>query len=224
MWSVSDAELDELIGDLARMGLQTSQIMLNASVALLQDDAALAEQVLARGADLDELQHAVEQRCLTRLALDDPVPPHPEAVAAALDTVRDLQQMGDLAQHTAKIAQLTEPCLIFCPEDVRTVIAQMGLLASGLARQAATAIDELDPRSADRLVQAGDEVDALRRQLLRIVFDENWSHGVQPALHAALVARYYECFADHALAVARLVGSLAPGQPSPERAAPAGNR
>lgn len=223
MWAASDAELDELIGDLARMGLQTSQIMISASAALLQDDSALAEQVVARGDDLDELHHVVEDRCLARLALHDPVTPDPGAVLAALDAVRDLQQMGDLAQHTAKIAQLTQPYLIFLPEDVRTVLAQMGLLASGLARQAAIAIDELDPWSADRLVQAGDEVDALRRQLLGIVFAENWSHGVGPAVQAALVGRYYECFADHALAIARLVGSLATDQ-IPARPALAGDR
>ncbi|MGH3908408.1 MAG: hypothetical protein ACRDTE_30115, partial [Pseudonocardiaceae bacterium] len=79
----------------------------------------------------------------------------------------------------------------------------------GLAQRAATAIEQLEPPSGDRLARAGDEIDALLRQLLRTLFAENWSHGVKPAVHAALVGRYYERFADIAVTVARQVGTLA---------------
>lgn len=203
-----DAELDEVIGDLARMIWLASQIMINASAAMLQADLTLAELVIARGDEMDAQHHDVQQRCLELLELPAPVGVDQRTVVAALRTVRDLQQMGDLAKHTAKITQLSNPDLTV-PDDVRTVIAQMSLLASGLAHQAGTAIEKLDPLSGDRLAQAVDEVDALRRQLSRIVFAENWSYGLEPAVHAALVGCYYERFADHAVAIARQVCYLA---------------
>ncbi|MGH3928564.1 MAG: phosphate signaling complex PhoU family protein [Pseudonocardiaceae bacterium] len=205
------AELAELIGDLAAMGRLASQLMINASAALLQADLTLADLVIARGDELDTQHHDVQQRCLTLLARQAPVAKDRRTVVAALHAVGDLQRMGILAQHTAKIARLTRLSLTF-PDDVRTVLAQMSLLASGLAHQAAAAIEKLDPLSGDRLAQANDEVDALRRQLFSIVFAESWSYGVEPAIHTALVGHYYERFADHAVAIARQACYLTNGR------------
>ncbi len=202
------AELDELTCDLASMGRLASQIMINASAALLQADLALAELVIARGDAMDAQHHDVEQRCITLLTLQGPHATVRRPVVASLQVAGDLQRMGHLAQHTARIARLTHPNLTV-PDDVLPVIARMSLIAGGLAQRAATAIEQLEPPSGDRLARAGDEIDALLRQLLRTLFAGNWSHGVKPAVHAALVGRYYERFADIAVTVARQVGNLA---------------
>jgi phosphate transport system protein len=102
------------------------------------------------------------------------------------------------------------------PDEVRPVFARMGMLAISLAHDAALAIENRDPLSAQRLAQADDEVDALRRRIFQILFAENWSHGVEPAVDAALIGRYYERFADHAVAIAGQVNFLVTGLP-PQR-------
>jgi phosphate transport system protein len=204
-------ELDELIDDLASMGRLVTQIMINASAALLQADLALAELVIARGGEMDAQHYEVQQRCITLLALHAPVATDLRAVVATMHSVDDLQRMGSLAQHIVTITRLTYPNMAL-PDGVRPVIARMSLLACGLAQQAATAIRKLDPLSGDRLARASDEIDALLRQLLRTLFAENWSQGKEPAVHAALVGRYYEHFAHHAVAVASQVGSLFTGR------------
>ncbi|MGH3889936.1 MAG: phosphate signaling complex protein PhoU [Pseudonocardiaceae bacterium] len=211
MRAVFHAELDELIGDLASMGRLTSQIMINASAALLQADLALAELVIARADEMAAQHRDVEQRCITLCTRQAPDATELRTVVATLHAVGDLQRMGNLAQHTAKIARRTHPNLAV-PDDVRPMIAWMSLLASGLAQQAATAIEKLDPLSGDRLARADDEIDALLRQLFRTLFAENWSHGVEPAVRAALVGRYYERFADHAVAIASQVCNLSTGR------------
>jgi phosphate transport system protein len=71
------------------------------------------------------------------------------------------------------------------------------VLATSLAQDAASAIECRDPVSADRLTQDDEEVDALRRRTLRILVSKDWSHGVEPAVDAALIGRCYERFADH---------------------------
>jgi phosphate transport system protein len=208
--AVFQAELDELIGELASMGRLASQIMINASAALLQADLALAELVIARGDEMAAQHDDVEQRCIVLCTRQAPAT-ELRTVVATLHTVGDLQRMGNLAQHTAKIARRTHPTLAV-PDDVCPVIAWMSLLASGIAQQAAAAIEKLDPLSGDRLARADDEMDALLRQLFRTVFAENWSHGVEPAVRAALVGRYYERFADHAVAIARQICYLTTGR------------
>lgn len=210
------AELDKMIDDLARMARLAGQMMTNASTALHQADLALAELVISSDDEMNALHHDMEQRCVSLLALQAPVAADLRIVVAALHAVGDLERMGNLAQHIAKIARLKHPARTV-PNDVRPVFARMSLLASQLAEDAARSIEDRDPRYGARLAEADDEVDALRRQVFRILFAEDWAHGVESAVDAALIGRYYERFADHAVAIARDVVFLVTGQlPEPK--------
>ena len=44
-----------------------------------------------------------------------------------------------------------------------------------------------------------------RRQLFTVLLDRAWKHGVPTAVDAALLGRFYERFADHAVEVGRRV-------------------
>ncbi|MFL6148960.1 MAG: phosphate signaling complex protein PhoU [Pseudonocardiaceae bacterium] len=206
------AELDSLIEDLARAARLAGQMMTNASTALSQADLGLAELVISEEGDIKALCEDMDQRCVKLLVLQAPVATDLRMVVAAMHAVGDVQRMCNLAQHIAKIARMKHPAVPI-PDDVRPVFARMGVLATGLAHDAAAAIESQDPLSAQRLAQADDEVDALRRRIFRILFSEDWSHGVEPAVDAALIGRYYERFADHAVAIARQVSFLVTGQP-----------
>lgn len=209
-------KLDRLIGDLATIVRRAGQLMTNASTALQQADLALAELVISGGDDMTALPDDIRQRCIDLLLLQAPVATDLRIVVAAMHAAGDAERMGDLAQHIAKIARMRHPTVPI-PADVRPVFARMGLLAARLAEDAATAIERRDPLCANRLAEADDEVDALRRQSFRILLSENWSHGVEPAVDTALIGRYYERFADHAVAIARQVSFLVTGLPPARR-------
>ena len=198
------AELDSLIRDLARAARMAGQMMANASTSLSQADLALAELVLSSESEMKMLCDDMDQRCVKLLVLQAPVATDLRVVVAAMHAVGDVERMCDLAQHIAKIARMKHPAVPI-PDDVRPVFARMGMLATNLAQDAAAAIESQDPLSAQRLAQTDDEVDALRRRIFQILFAENWTHGVEPAVDAALIGRYYERFADHAVAIARKV-------------------
>ena len=209
------AKLDTLIGDLASTARLAGQMMTNAAIALHHADLELAESVISGKGRLKTLCEDMDQRCVMLLVLQAPVATDLRMVVAAMHAVGDLQRMSDLAQHIAKIARMkyrTGPI----PDEVRPVFARMSVLATSLAQDAARAIEIRDPMSAHRLAQDDDEVDALRRRTFQILFSEDWSHGVEPAVDAALIGRYYERFADHAVAIARQVSFLATGLP-PQR-------
>lgn len=209
------AELDGLLGDLGRGTRLVSQMMANASTSLSQADLALAELVMSSEGEMTALCDDMDQRCVKLLVLQAPVATDLRVVVAAMHAVGDLERMCHLAQHIAKIARMKHPSVPI-PDDVRPVFARMSMLAVSLAQDAATAIENRDQLSADRLAQVDDEVDALRRRIFQILFAENWTHGVEPAVDAALIGRYYERFADHAVAIARQVSFLVTGLP-PER-------
>ena len=202
------AELGALVTDLARMTRLAGQLMTNAAIALHQTDLALAEVVITQCDQMTASIDHTEQRCIDLLAQQAPVAGRPRVVVAAVHALDHLKRMANLARHIAIIPQLKQPNpMISSP--VRPVLARMSLLASQLAGDAAAAIELRDPLSGDRLAEADDEVDTLRRHLFGILFAEDWSHGVEPAVDAALIGRYYERFADHAVAIARQVGYLA---------------
>jgi phosphate transport system protein len=199
-----DAEVDRLICDLATIVRLAGQLMTNASLALHQADLKSAELVISRADEIKARCQDTDQRCLGLLLMRAPVATNPRMLVAALHVVKDLQRMCNLAQHIAEVARLTHP-IEPITADIRPVSLQMGELASRLAEDAAAAIESRDPISAARLVQVDNEVNTLRRQIFQILFSEDWSHGVEPAVNAALIGRYYERFADHAVAIARKV-------------------
>jgi phosphate transport system protein len=211
MRTMFHAELDELTIELAGMARLAAQMMTNASIALHQTDLALAGMVIAEGEQMNARQNDTDRRCITLLALQAPVAGDLRVVIAALHASGHLKRMGNLARHIAVIARLKHPNPMIANE-VRPVLARMGLLASQLAEDAATAIEHQDPLSGCRLAVSDDEVDALRRHLFGILFAEDWPHGVERAVDAALIGRYYERFSDHAVSIARQVCYMATGR------------
>jgi phosphate transport system protein len=199
-----DAEVDNLVADLAMIVRLAGQLMADASVSLHQADLKSAESVISNADDIEARCEDIDQRCLHLLTLRASVAVELHMVVAAMQVVQDLRRMCSLAQHIAEIALLKHP-IEPIPADVAPVSRQMGVLASRLAEDAAAAIESQDSLSAVRLAQVDNEVDGLRRRIFQILFDQNWSHGVETAVDTALIGRYYERFADHAVAVARKI-------------------
>ena len=57
-----------------------------------------------------------------------------------------------------------------------------------------------------------DEIDKLRRKSFRELLGSEWAHGVEPAVDVALLGRYYERIADHAVSIAERVVFLVTGE------------
>jgi phosphate transport system protein len=55
-------------------------------------------------------------------------------------------------------------------------------------------------------------MDDLHRHLFTVLMDREWSHGVAAAVDVTLLGRFYERFADHAVAVGQRVVFLVTGK------------
>jgi phosphate transport system protein len=144
------------------------------------------------------------------LARQAPVATDLRVVVAVLGAVGDVVRMGKLARHIAKIARMKHP-VVYLPGDLERVFARMALLATTLAENAARAIDNRDPCRAEDLASVEEEMGVLHRQIFQRLFAKDWSHGVEAAVDAALMGRYYTRFADHAVAMARQVSFIVAG-------------
>jgi phosphate transport system protein len=222
------AQLDELISDLARMVRVSAQLMTDASSALHRGDLPLAEGVIASEDRMTARLEQVQRRCVILLALQAPVATDLRVLVTALRAVSEVERMAALARHVAKIVRLKHPRAPIA-DGVAPIAARMSVLTARLAHAAADTMEARDPLSVDRLTRADDELDALRDQLLGVVFGADWPYGVESAVDAALIGRYYERFADHAVALAGQVCYLVTGEysqplsgvavPGPDRSA-----
>jgi phosphate transport system protein len=182
-----------------------------ATTALLDADLHLAESVISADETIDALQVELEDRAIDVLALQQPVATDLRLVVTALRMSADLERMGDLARHVAKLARLRYPASAI-PAELRATILQMGQAAERIVAKAGSVIASRDLDVAGQLEVDDDVMDDLHRRLFAALLDEDWQHGIETAVDVTLCGRYYERFADHAVSVARRVVYLATGE------------
>jgi phosphate transport system protein len=73
----------------------------------------------------------------------------------------------------------------------------------------------------DGLEVDDDAMDGLLRTLFRALMDD-WPYGVEQAVNVALLGRYYERFADHAVAIAQSVVFIVTGAKAADGPYPVG--
>ena len=81
-----------------------------------------------------------------------------------------------------------------------------------LAEKAGRVIRTRDLDAANELEADDDAVDDIHQHMFTVLMDRNWTHGVSAAVDVALLARFYERYADHAVAVARRIVYVVTGQ------------
>jgi phosphate transport system protein len=204
-------ELDDINDCLVAMANSVGSAMGTATTALLDADVALADLVIAGDSEIDATRESIEQRCFTLLARQQPVAGDLRVITTAMRIVSDLERMGDLAEHIAKVARMRFPDHAV-PQDVRPAFLEAGQVAELLITKAAAVIAKRDLDAARELETDDDEMDRLHRGLFRQLLSEDWPHGIETAIDITLLGRYYERFADHAVSVARRVVYLVTGE------------
>ena len=144
------------------------------------------------------------------MARQQPVATDLRTIVTAMRMSADLERMGDLARHVAKVARRRYPDSAV-PPVLRATILEMGQVAERIVTKAGSVIASKDLHSAIELEQDDDDMDRLHRQIFTALLGGDWEYGMECAVDITLVARYYERFADHAVSVARRVVYLVTG-------------
>src|SRR5271157_844654 len=215
-------QLDALTGEIAAMCGMAGVAMERATHALLQADLVLAEQVISDHDRVISAGARAEEAAFVLLALQAPVAGDLRAVVTSIQNVADVDRMGALALHVAKIARRRHPQHAL-PEEVNGYFAEMGRVAVELGNAAQEVLQSRDPEKAARIREEDDAMDDLHRHLFTVLMDREWKHGVASAVDVTLLGRFYERFADHAVEVARRVIFQATGRfPDDEAVAKSG--
>jgi len=188
-----------------------SESIVKSSKALLSADLKLAEEVIATDAKIDDYQHDLDTRIIDIIARQQPVASDLRALITALRMSADLERMGDLSHHIAKVARLRHPNNAI-PNDLVLAFTEMGYVAEKLSTKVATVITTRDTDMALQVEKDDDEMDDLHRKVISGIISNGSSITIESAIDLTLLGRYYERFADHAVAVARRVYFLVKGE------------
>ncbi|KKC02415.1 phosphate signaling complex protein PhoU [Mycobacterium nebraskense] len=216
MRSAYHHQLAELTVQLGEMCGLANEAMRGATEALLSADLDAAEQVIDDHERMVVMRERAERQAFALLALQQPVAGELRAIFSAIQIIADIERMGALAVHIAKIARREHPNRVL-PDEVRACFADMAKVAIALGDSAKQVLISHDPEGAARLREEDDAMDELYRHLFKVLLDQDWTDSVPVAVDAALLGRFYERFADHAVEVGRRVIFMVSGDlPAPD--------
>ena len=203
-------ELDGVSQSLVDLTGMVTASMVKASKAVQTADLALAEEVIASDTKIDDYQHELDARIIDIIARQQPVASDLRALVTAMRMSADLERMGDLAHHSAKVARLRHPERAI-PESLILPFTEMGHVAEKLSIMVAAVITTRDTEMALQVEKDDDEMDDLHKKVIATIIKDETGLSLESAIDLTLLGRYYERYADHAVSVARRVYFLVTG-------------
>lgn len=205
------AELEELVGELSRMGGEVEDMLADALHAIERSDHNLAEQIVNRDSRVDNIQLDVEDRVLTILSGRQRKPVDLRLTVAALKVAGDLERIGDLAKNIARrvtaIGKLEK-------NDRVLSILRMGRLVVVQLKRVLDAFSAQDPVEAAEVWKRDTEVDehynAIFRVLLTYMMEDPRTIG--ECTHLLFMAKNMERAGDHCTNIAETIHFFVTGE------------
>ena len=96
-----DSDLQELTRLVAEMGGLAERMIVESVDALIRRDVALGKRVVTADAEIDSLQHVIEERAVLTIARRQPMAVDLREIVGAMRVATDLERIGDLAKRPA---------------------------------------------------------------------------------------------------------------------------
>lgn len=190
-------KLQQLIADLLVMGNLVEESIIKAVKALKEQDLELARQVIAEDDRIDQMELAIEDRCLTLIARQQPMAKDLRKIATGLKIITDLERIADHASDIAKI------CLRINNEPLIKPLVDIPRMADKAKKMVNDALDSFaqsDVALAYQLCRDDDEIDHLHNQIFRelLTYMLEDPRTIKQATRLLFVSSYLERIGDHA--------------------------
>lgn len=206
--------LGSLIRRTASLGREVDRMLADALTALELQDRILAQAILERDDYVDDEDAGIEQDALELISLQQPRQEDLRMMAGLLRVGRDLERVADYSCDIAEVALALADESYYKPLND---LPRLGQMAREMLKQAIIALETHNSDLAKRVNDADDAVDALYVSLYQelVTAMEDNPKIIRQASHLALVARYLERIADHAVNVAEMTVFAVEGRRRP---------
>ena len=203
--------LDSLEAEVVAMGAEARRALADAVEALVAEDAAACEAVVAGDDAIDRAHLEVEQHAIELLARQQPVAGDLRRVVACLHVALHLERVGDQAVRIAQAGARAAPLPADSALLQRVVVAAeaaVDMVEGALEALAAHDVERaLEVAELDERVDAADR--AIAGEVVQLSADASGREWAQLALD---VSRRAERAADHAVDVCEQVVYLVTGE------------
>jgi phosphate transport system protein len=196
-----EQELEQLKCRLLEMSSLVESAIYGSIRAVVQKDRALAEEILANEAKVNQMEIEIDDLAIKLLALRQPMAVDLRLITAALKINNDLERMGDLAVHIAEAAiDLIREPIIKPMVDIPHIAA----LVQSMVRKALDSFVMRDEQLARSVLASDDAVDDLRTASFHeiVSFMEQAPKNIPQAIRLLSVIRNLERIADHSTNIA----------------------
>jgi phosphate transport system protein len=204
-------ELESLQANLYEEAELVLRSLRGALNALQQQDAELADEVVAFDDEVDERYLAIGQGIEQLLARQTPVAVDLRLVLAVLHINLGLERMADLCVTISKLTKLTADL----PHDKTLVEAfdEMGTRAEEMIRVAMRSFSERDAPAAESLVDLDELIDRANRRVVEHILDLGANRELREwGLRMIVVSRCLERIGDHAVDIGEQTAYLVTGE------------
>jgi phosphate transport system protein len=196
-----DQDIQSLKTMLAEMGGIAEEQLHNAIIALTKRDAALADAVIARDDQLDQLERQIEEKAILTIAKRQPMALDLREIIVAIRVAGDIERIGDLAKNTAKRTHAITEAL---PRRLSPGLTRMGQMAQAQLKNILDAYSHGDDVKALAVWRADEDLDALYnsifRELLTYMMEDPRNIGL--CTHLLFGAKNLERIGDHTTNIA----------------------
>ena len=205
-----ERDLSSLQADLAEMATHVQQATRRALNALESQDLELAQRIIDEDDHIDRLQDALEDKCVTMMATQQPTAIDLRALMSAVHIAVELERMGDYAEGIAKIClRIGDQPLLKPLID----IPRMADLALTMLDESLQSHANRDEWLARKVCKDDDAVDDLYNQIYRelLTYMLQDPRNIERATYLLWVAHDLERIADRATNIAERVMWLVSG-------------
>jgi phosphate transport system protein len=204
-------ELDRLEANLQEESELVLRSLRGALTALQQQDAELADEVIAFDDEVDARYLAVSNGVEQLLARQTPVAVDLRLVLAVLHINLGLERMADLCVTISKLTKLSAE--LKPDETLVEAFEEMGNRAEEMIRVAMTSFAERDIEGAESLVDLDELIDRSNRRVVNHVLQLGNDPAVREwGLRMIIVSRCLERIGDHSVDIGEQTAYLVTGE------------
>ncbi|HJB08472.1 MAG TPA: phosphate signaling complex protein PhoU [Candidatus Enterocloster faecavium] len=193
-------ELQELNKDLKEMAHMVVTAIEQTFIAFEDQNFTMAEEIIKGDRTVNDMERAIESRCLSLILRQQPVAGDLRQVSTALKVVTDLERIGD---HASDIAELI---LRLKSDHAYHIVKHLPVMAACAQQMVHNAIDafiERDMDAAVQIIKKDDEVDELFNKVKNEVIEllKAAPDQADQGIDLLMIAKYLERIGDHAVNV-----------------------
>jgi phosphate transport system protein len=197
-----DQELTDLKQQLLKMGTLVERAIFESVEALKELNREKAGIIISEDKVIDEMENAIDERCLDLLALRQPMAVDLRSITMSMKIATDLERIADLAVDIAeRVHDLAGKPLLKPLID----IPKLTSLARQMTRDALDAFVNKNSELAYSVILRDNEADKLRNLVQKELVDDYMGKDPSTATRAVpllLIARHLERICDHATNIA----------------------